>query len=164
MHLFSSLSPSSLSFVLNLSSLFFFHQSHGGCGRNQPQIRRSGLDLTAEWKEINEDSQEKKIPLTAERVHEIFKRISDEECEILGMNPKHARPDWMIVTVLPVPPLAVRPSIVMSSGSARSQVMISDLINADVCFWKCCKVSACQYNLVYASISLVFLTCNHVNL
>jgi len=100
-------------------------QSHGGCGRNQPQIRRSGLELTAEWKEVNEDSQEKKIPLTAERVHEIFKRISDEECEILGMNPKHARPDWLIVTVLPVPPLAVRPSIVMS-GSARSQVMCND--------------------------------------
>ena len=96
-------------------------QNHGGCGRHQPQIRRSGLDLTAEWKEVNEDSQEKKIPLTAERVHEIFKRITDEECEILGMNPKHSRPDWMIVTVLPVPPLAVRPSIVMS-GSARSQV------------------------------------------
>lgn len=95
--------------------------------------------MTAEWKEINEDSQEKKIPLTAERVHEIFKRISDEECEILGMNPKHARPDWMIVTVLPVPPLAVRPSIVVSSGSARSQVMLSDLIKADVWFWKCCK-------------------------
>ena len=40
------------------------------------------------------------------------------------MNPKHARPDWLIVTVLPVPPLAVRPSIVMS-GTARSQVMSS---------------------------------------
>ena len=82
---------------------------------------RTGLDLTAEWKEVNEYSQEKKILLTAERVHEILKRISDEECEIMGMNPKHARPDWMIVTVLPVPPLAVRPSIFMS-GSAQSQV------------------------------------------
>ncbi len=75
---------------------------------------------------MNEDSQEKKIPLTAEHVHEIFKRISDEECEILGMNPKHARPDWLIMTVLPVPPLAVRPSIVMGGGSARSQVKCSD--------------------------------------
>ena len=108
--------------VLNRrGTIISLKQNHGGCGRHQPQIRRSGLDLTAEWKEVNEDSQEKKIPLTAERVHEIFKRITDEECEILGMNPKHSRPDWMIVTVLPVPPLAVRPSIVMS-GSARSQV------------------------------------------
>lgn len=37
------------------------------------------------------------------------------------MNPKFARPDWMIITVLPVPPLPVRPSIVLS-GTARSQV------------------------------------------
>lgn len=38
------------------------------------------------------------------------------------MNPKFARPDWMVITVLPVPPLPVRPSIVLS-GTARSQVM-----------------------------------------
>ena len=95
--------------------------AHGGCGRYQPKIRRSGLDLTCEWKHINEDSQERKITLTAERVYEIFKRISDEECYALGMDPRHARPDWMLVTVLPVPPLAVRPAVVMF-GSARNQV------------------------------------------
>ena len=59
--------------------------------------------------------------LTAERVLEIFKRISDEECVALGMDPKYARPDWMIVTVMPVPPLPVRPAVVMH-GSAKNQV------------------------------------------
>lgn len=77
--------------------------------------------MTAEWKHINEDSQEKKIVLSAERVLEIFKRISDEECTAIGLDPKFARPDWMIVTVLPVPPLCVRPAVVMF-GSARNQV------------------------------------------
>ena len=70
---------------------------------------------------MNEDSQEKKILLTAERILEIFKRISDEECVTLGMDPKYSRPDWMIVTVLPVPPLPMRPAVVMY-GSARNQV------------------------------------------
>lgn len=93
---------------------------HGGCGRYQPQIRREGLDLYAEWKHLNEDSQEKKILLTAERVHAIFKAISDEEVSIIGMDPKFARPDWMMVTVLAVPPLCVRPAVVMF-GSARNQ-------------------------------------------
>lgn len=79
------------------------------------------MDLTAEWKHVNEDSQEKKIPLTAERVLEILKHITDEEVVILGMDPKFARPDWMILTVLPVPPLPVRPAIVMF-GSMRNQV------------------------------------------
>ncbi|XP_016312401.1 LOW QUALITY PROTEIN: DNA-directed RNA polymerase II subunit RPB1-like [Sinocyclocheilus anshuiensis] len=96
-------------------------KGHGGCGRYQPRIRRSGLELYAEWKHVNEDSQEKKILLSPERVHEIFKRISDEEDMILGMDPKYARPEWMIVTVLPVPPLAVRPAVIMQ-GSARNQV------------------------------------------
>ncbi|XP_013419697.1 DNA-directed RNA polymerase II subunit RPB1-like isoform X2 [Lingula anatina] len=95
-------------------------KGHGGCGRYQPKIRRMGLELTAEWKHVNEDSQEKKISLSAERVHEVFKRISDEECITLGMDPKFARPDWMVVTVMPVPPLAVRPAVVMH-GSARNQ-------------------------------------------
>ncbi|CAG2171630.1 unnamed protein product, partial [Oppiella nova] len=94
--------------------------THGGCGRYQPSIRRVGLELTAEWKHLNEDSQEKKIFLTAERVHEVFKHITDEEVIIIGMDPKYARPDWMCVTVLPVPPLCVRPAVVMF-GSARNQ-------------------------------------------
>ncbi|XP_033117859.1 DNA-directed RNA polymerase II subunit RPB1-like [Anneissia japonica] len=95
-------------------------KGHGGCGRYQPKIRRTGIDLVAEWKHVNEDSQERKINLTAERVHEIFKRISDEEAEILGFSPQFARPDWMVITVLPVPPLCVRPAVVMF-GSARNQ-------------------------------------------
>ena len=36
------------------------------------------------------------------------------------MDPKYARPDWMLPTVLPVPPLCVRPAVVMF-GSARNQ-------------------------------------------
>lgn len=35
---------------------------HGGCGRYQPAYRRLGLDLSAEWKHVNEDTQEKKNP------------------------------------------------------------------------------------------------------
>ncbi|KAK8379225.1 hypothetical protein O3P69_019223 [Scylla paramamosain] len=94
--------------------------SHGGCGRYQPNIKRVGVDLMAEWKHLNEDTQERKITLSAERVHEILRHISDEECYLLGMDPRYARPDWMILTILPVPPLPVRPSVVMY-GSARNQ-------------------------------------------
>ncbi|OWR53673.1 DNA-directed RNA polymerase II subunit RPB1 [Danaus plexippus] len=107
---------------------------HGGCGHYQPSIRRQGLDLTAEWKHANEDTQDKKIIITAERVYEILKHITDEDSFILGMDPKFARPDWMIVTVLPVPPLAVRPAVVMF-GSAKNQDdlthKLADIIKAN---------------------------------
>jgi DNA-directed RNA polymerase beta' subunit len=36
------------------------------------------------------------------------------------MDPKFARPDWMLVTCLPVSPLCCRPAVVMF-GSARNQ-------------------------------------------
>ena len=35
--------------------------------------------------------------LSAERVHKIFRHISDKECYNLGMDPKFAIPDWMLV-------------------------------------------------------------------
>ncbi|KAK3854868.1 hypothetical protein Pcinc_038689 [Petrolisthes cinctipes] len=107
---------------------------HGGCGRYQPNVKRVGLELVAEWKHVNEDTQERKITLTAERVYEVFRHISDEECYLLGMDPRYARPDWMIITVLPVPPLPVRPAVVMY-GSARNQDdlthKLADIIKAN---------------------------------
>ncbi|KAK8569283.1 hypothetical protein V6N12_007813 [Hibiscus sabdariffa] len=53
---------------------------------------------------------ERKQTLTAERVLSDLKRISDEDCQLLGLNPKYAHPDWMILQVLPIPPPPVRPS------------------------------------------------------
>lgn len=55
--------------------------------------------------------------ITAEKAHEILKRISDEDCEALGFDVRYARPDWMILTVLPVPPPPVRPSVMMDSSA-----------------------------------------------
>ncbi|CAF3316832.1 unnamed protein product [Rotaria socialis] len=92
----------------------------GGCGRPQPKYRRSGLDLSIEWKEAPDENQERKTKLSAERVLSIFKAIPDQVCHLLGMDPRHARPDWMIITVLPVPPMCVRPSVLVF-GTARSQ-------------------------------------------
>lgn len=92
---------------------------HDGCSRYQPTIKRKGIKLFAEWKNMDENSQEREIEVTAERVWEIFKEISDDDCCVLGMNPKYSRPDWMIVTVLPVPPMAVRPAC--KTGNLFSQ-------------------------------------------
>lgn len=52
---------------------------HGGCGHYQPSLRRIGLDITAEWKHVNDESQEKKIFVSAERVWEILKHITGDE-------------------------------------------------------------------------------------
>lgn len=59
--------------------------------------------------------------LSAERAHQILRRISDEDCYALGLDPKWARPDWMILTVFPIPPPAVRPSVMMDT-TRRAEV------------------------------------------
>jgi DNA-directed RNA polymerase II subunit RPB1 len=88
---------------------------HGGCGRSQPSISHRQLEIIAKWKNLDEVSGAKKLVLTAEEVLGILQKISDEDCSILGMDPEYARPEWMILTCLPVPPLAVRPPVMNGS-------------------------------------------------
>ena len=53
----------------------------------------------------------KKHRITPEHCYEIFRKITDDDCKFLGFNPVFSRPEWMICTVLPVPPPSVRPSV-----------------------------------------------------
>jgi len=45
-----------------------------------------------------------------------LERISDEDVVLLGLNPDFARPEWMILTIMPIPPVTMRPSITLESG------------------------------------------------
>ncbi len=45
-----------------------------------------------------------------------LEKINDDDLEIFGMNPKSIRPEWMVMTVLPIPPVTMRPSITLESG------------------------------------------------
>jgi DNA-directed RNA polymerase subunit A' len=45
-----------------------------------------------------------------------LEKIPDEDCELFGFVPQHARPEWMVLTVLPIPPVTMRPSITLESG------------------------------------------------
>ncbi|KAI9705899.1 MAG: DNA-directed RNA polymerase II subunit RPB1 [Candelina mexicana] len=91
-------------------------RSHGGCGNVQPEVRREGLKLMGTWKvpkgdEENEGQPNEKKPITPQAALNIFRHISTEEIRKMGLSNDYARPEWMIITVLPVPPPPVRPSI-----------------------------------------------------
>ncbi len=45
-----------------------------------------------------------------------LERVPDQDCELFGLNPAVARPEWMILTVLAIPPVTVRPSITLETG------------------------------------------------
>jgi DNA-directed RNA polymerase II subunit RPB1 len=103
---------------------------HGGCGNAQPEIRKSGLELWASWKprkgEDEEDTTPEKRRIFPQEALSILKILSDETLEILGMNLDFARPEWMILSALPVPPPPVRPSISVD-GSGQGQRGEDDL-------------------------------------
>ncbi len=45
-----------------------------------------------------------------------LEKVTDEDLESFGIVPKYARPEWMILTILPIPPVTMRPSITLESG------------------------------------------------
>jgi len=87
------------------------------CGFAQPSkfVKEGLAKIFGEWKETSIREH-----LSAERIHRMFKRITDEDCAIMGFDKNWCRPDWLICTVLPVCPPAVRPSIRQHTG-ARSE-------------------------------------------
>lgn len=103
---------------------------HGGCGNRQPQIRKEGLTLVGTWKpqksEDDEPLHPEKKPIPPQQVLNIFRNISNEDIRLMGLSNDYARPEWMVLTVLPVPPPPVRPSVVIG-GSTDGQRGEDDL-------------------------------------
>ncbi len=56
------------------------------------------------------------IRINAIEVRNRLEKIPDDDIELFGIDPKVARPEWMILTLIPVPPVTLRPSITLESG------------------------------------------------
>ncbi|CAN3474396.1 DNA-directed RNA polymerase II subunit RPB1 [Diutina catenulata] len=114
------------------------HPARGGCGHTQPTIRRDGLKLWGTWKNnknFDESDQPERRLLTPAELLNVFKHVSAEDCYRLGFSEDYARPEWMILTVLPVPPPPVRPSIAFND-SARGEddltFKLADILKANM--------------------------------
>ncbi len=67
--------------------------------------------------------------LTPKEVRERLERITDEDLWPLGINPDVARPEWMVLMALPVPPVTVRPSITLESGDRSEDDLTHKLVD-----------------------------------
>ncbi len=67
--------------------------------------------------------------LTPSDIRDRFEKIPDEDIAVMGMNPATARPEWMILTVLPVPPVTMRPSITLESGQRSEDDLTHKLVD-----------------------------------
>ncbi len=78
-------------------------------GKKLPNYTKEGVKIAI-------DFGDSKQIISPTEVYNIFEKISDEDVEYLGMNPKYARPEWLLLKTIPVPPPHVRPSVYMSSS------------------------------------------------
>ena len=107
-------------------------ETENGCGAVQPdKITKDGVaKIYAEWKNlegVQEGANKQHFP--AEKVLKIFRRITDEDCEILGFSRLWGRPDWMICQVLPVPPPSVRPSVRQDNNQRMEDDLTHKLVD-----------------------------------
>uniref|UniRef100_A0A6C0HKN7 DNA-directed RNA polymerase n=1 Tax=viral metagenome TaxID=1070528 RepID=A0A6C0HKN7_9ZZZZ len=69
------------------------------------------------------------VPLQPEMVLRCFQRLTDTSIRILGFDPRYSRPAWMVCTVLAVPPLTVRPPVVMDDNQRMDDDLSHKLID-----------------------------------
>ncbi|MEM1586853.1 MAG: DNA-directed RNA polymerase subunit A' [Candidatus Bathyarchaeia archaeon] len=94
------------------------------CGAKQYKIEFTKPTIFHEYTEEGGSQR-----LNASMIRERFDRIIDEDLELLGFDPKYARPEWMIIQVLPVPPVYVRPSITLESGIRSEDDLTHKLVD-----------------------------------
>ncbi|MFA9516843.1 DNA-directed RNA polymerase subunit A' [Halopenitus sp. H-Gu1] len=76
--------------------------------------------------DLTEEDMNKLMPSD---VRDWFEDIPDEDLEVLGIDSEHSRPEWMILTVLPVPPVTTRPSITLDNGQRSEDDLTHKLVD-----------------------------------
>ena len=118
-----------------------------GCGSRQPnKYREEPLHLViAEWKDFeapegisipnavitkNEDGKvDFSLQLEPEYVLRLLKSITDEDAEFMGLTRHWCRPDWLMCSVLPIPPPQVRPSVMQDNNQRSEDDLTSKLLD-----------------------------------
>lgn len=83
-----------------------------GCGRTQPTYKMSN----GYYIEVSETVMKNNLPtqstyiLKPSQAIDILSKISDQDMVLLGGDPLDSRLEWMVCTILPVPPYCMRPN------------------------------------------------------
>jgi DNA-directed RNA polymerase subunit A' len=67
--------------------------------------------------------------ITPIEILERLKKMTDNDLRILGISPENARLEWVIFTVLPIPPVCARPSITLDSGIRSEDDLTHKLVD-----------------------------------
>jgi len=98
------------------------------CGAPQYPIKFE--KPTIYW-ELRKDEQgnEYKHRMMPTEIRDRLEKIPDKDLPLLGLHPEKSRPEWMVLTVLPVPPVTVRPSITLETGIRAEDDLTHKLVD-----------------------------------
>ena len=89
-------------------------------GDDRKRLERAlGIELTVE--DMNK--------LMPSDIRDWFEDLPAEDLEVLGIDADRARPEWMVLTVLPVPPVTARPSITLDNGQRSEDDLTHKLVD-----------------------------------
>ena len=97
------------------------------CGSQQLKINFEKPTTFSEV--LLEDGRKVEHKLTPADIRARLERIPDDDLRPLGINPAVARPEWTILTVLPVPPVTMRPSIILENGQRSEDDLTHKLVD-----------------------------------
>src|SRR5881296_236699 len=93
------------------------------CGKSQYEMIFTKPTIFIERTELGEN---RLLPIT---IRERFSHMIDDDLKLLGYDPTTARPEWFVLQVLPVPPVTVRPSIILETGIRSEDDLTHKLVD-----------------------------------
>jgi DNA-directed RNA polymerase subunit A' len=93
------------------------------CGKDQYDLIFTKPTIFVEKTDAGEN---RLLPIT---IRERLSHIPDDDLTLLGYDPKTARPEWFVLQVLPVPPVTVRPSIILETGIRSEDDLTHKLVD-----------------------------------
>jgi len=131
-----------------VKNVTYCQKQNYGCGapipKIKPDIRKSTaiINIIAEYQTMSatEDNPDKKPireNLTPIIIKNIFKNISDLDCSIMGLDPKKNRPEDLIHSTFPVPPVPTRPSVrgdflASTTREDHLTIKLADILKANI--------------------------------
>ncbi|MBI5872362.1 DNA-directed RNA polymerase subunit A', partial [archaeon] len=64
--------------------------------------------------------------LSSSTIRERLEKITNEDLDIVGLK---VRPEWLVITLLPIPPVTVRPSITLETGERSEDDLTHKLVD-----------------------------------
>jgi len=109
-----------------------------GCGGALPRYNRKGSQIEIDFSGASDDfvlpGGKVKGKLSAAEAYKILKNIAPDDAKLLGLDARWCRPEWLLVSVLPVPPPPVRPSVEFNGATSADDLthQLANIVKSNI--------------------------------